>query len=37
MTLSPKSIKALDSILTGVVGKNEPGIAAAISQHGRLL
>ena len=37
MTLSSKSIKKLDSLLTDAVGRNEPGIAVGISMHGRVL
>ena len=37
MTLSSKSIKKLESLLVGAVGKNEPGIAIGIAQRGRMV
>jgi D-aminopeptidase len=37
MTLAPKTIKKLESLLTGAVLKNEPGIAVGIAQRGRLV
>ncbi len=37
MTLTSQSIKKLESLLVGAVGKNEPGIAVGIAQRGHMV